>query len=183
MGDRRVPLGVARGARIAGKEVVAMKIATGWIIAVALAAIVASAALGATPKKSIAFNASYSGTAAVNVTDNVADIQANGSGSGTLLGAGNVTGIGKGDASQQPCVPFNGPGTLNGAGGKLGFTVLSGSSGCGDDAGQVFSISGKAKVTSATGKLKKATGTLRFTGVYDRGAGTFSVKFKGTLSQ
>jgi hypothetical protein len=160
-----------------------MKIAAGWIFAVVLAAVVASAALGVTPKKSIAFSASYAGSATVNVTDNVADIQANGTGSGTLLGAGKVTGVGKGDASQQPCVPFNGPGTLSGSGGKLVFTVLSGSSGCGDEAGQVFSVSGKAKVTNATGKLKKATGTLKFTGVYDRGAGTFSVRFKGTLTQ
>jgi hypothetical protein len=160
-----------------------MKIATASIIAVALAAVLASAALGATPKKTIAFNGSYSGTAAANVTDNIAAIQANGTGSGTLLGAGTVTGVGNGDTSQQPCVPFNGPGTLSGVGGKLVFAVLPGSTGCGDEAGQVFSVSGKAKVTNATGKLKKATGTLKFTGVYDRGAGTFSVKFKGTLTQ
>ena len=37
-------------------------------------------------------------------------------------------------------------------------------------------------MTNATGKLKKATGTLKFTGVYDRGAGTFTVKFKGNLT-
>ena len=75
------------------------------------------------------------------------------------------------------------PGTIVGPGGKIAFTVVSGSKGCGDEQGQVFSLSGLANVTSATGKLAKAKGTLRFTGVYDSGAGTFSVKFKGTLKQ
>ena len=46
------------------------------------------------------------------------------------------------------------------------------SSGCGDEEGNVFSISGKAKVTGGTKLYKKATGTLKLTGVYDRGAGT-----------
>ena len=72
--------------------------------------------------------------------------------------------------SVQPCVPWSGPGTMTGAGGKLNFTVLSGAQGCGDEAGQVFSVVGKAKVTSATGKLAKATGTLKLTGTYDRSA-------------
>jgi len=156
----------------------------GITTALALVALLAavSTAGAVTPKK-IAFTASYSGTAAAQVNDNVADITANGSGTGTLLGASKITGAGKGDASVQPCVPFTGPGTMTGPGGKLGFSVISGSTGCGDEQGQVFSISGKANVTSATGKLKKAKGTLKFTGIYDRNAGTFSVKFKGTLTQ
>jgi len=68
------------------------------------------------------------------------------------------------------------------AGSKLSFTVVPGSQGCGDEQGQVFSVVGKANVTKGTGKLAKAHGLLKFTGVYDRGAGTFTVKFKGTLS-
>src|SRR6266542_5121816 len=100
------------------------------------------------------------------------------SGTGTLVGASKISGAGTGDSSVQPCVPFSGPGSLVGARSKLVFTVISGSQGCGDEAGQVFSVSGKAKVTKGTGKLLKATGTLKFTGIYDRGAGTFSVKFK-----
>ena len=164
-----------------------MKSMTAFILSIAVAsamvAMLASTGAAATPKKTVAFTASYSGTAAVNVTDSLANIQANGTGTGTLLGSGKVSGAGTGDSSVQPCVPFTGPGTLTGTGGKLGFTVLAGSTGCGDEGGQVFSIAGKAKVTSATGKLKKATGTLKFTGTYDRGAGTFTVKFKGTLTQ
>ena len=144
------------------------------------------AALAAGTKK-VVFAATYSGTAVVKVTDNVADIAANGAGKGTVIGAGKVTGVGKGDSSQQPCVPFTGPGTMTGSGKtaktKLTFKVLDGSTGCGDEGGQLFSISGKATVVKGTGTLAKARGTLKFTGVYDRSAGTFTVKFKGKLTQ
>jgi hypothetical protein len=154
------------------------------LLAILVAAFVAGSAFAGTnaTAKKIAFAASYSGTATAKVTDGVADIVANGSGKATLIGSGKITGAGKGDASAQPCVPFTGPGTITGAAGKLAFTVLTGASGCGDEGGHVFSISGKAKVVKGTGKLAKAKGTLKFTGVYDRDAGTFTVKFKGTLT-
>ena len=161
-------------------------------LACILAAAAAVLALGtgaafAAGAKKVAFAAAYSGTAVVKVTDNVADIAANGTGKGSVIGAGKITGVGKGDSSQQPCVPFTGPGTMVGSGKtaktKLTFKVLDGSTGCGDEAGQVFSISGKAMVVKGTGALAKAKGTLKFTGVYDRNAGTFTVKFKGTLTQ
>jgi hypothetical protein len=154
-------------------------IATAFAVA---AVAVATASALATTSKLVPFAAKYSGTAVVQVNDQVADITATGKGTGTLLGTGKIAGTGKGDTSQQPCVPFTGPGSLVGTGGKLLFTVIAGSTGCGDEGGQVFSIVGKAKVTKGTGKLLKAKGTLKFTGVYDRGAGTFSVKFKGTLT-
>lgn len=151
--------------------------------AVAVVALSTSAAL-ASDAKIVVFTASYSGTATVTVTDGVADIRAAGAGKGIPIGAGKIAGVGKGDANQQPCVPFTGPGTMTGTKKtKLTFTVLPGSTGCGDEAGQVFSISGKAKVVKGTGTLAKAKGTLKFTGVYDRGAGTFTVKFKGKLTQ
>lgn len=154
----------------------------GTMLATGAAALaVAGAGNAVTPKK-IAFTATYSGTATVQVTDQVADISASGKGSGTLIGSSSISGKGTGDASQQPCAPFTGPGTMVAGATKLAFTVVSGSQGCGDEQGQVFSLSGKANVTKATGKLAKAKGTLRFTGVYDRGQGTFSVKFKGTLT-
>ena len=44
-------------------------------------------------------------------------------------------------------------------------------------------LSGKAAIVKGTGVLAKIRGTLKFTGVYDRGAGTFTVKFKGKLTQ
>jgi len=150
-----------------------------------LALVVAGGALaaGATSAKVIAFTGKYAGTAVVNRTDDVADISATGTGSGTLIGAGKITGKGTGDTSQQPCVPFGGTGTLTGPGGTIAYKVLTASKGCGDEAGQVFSVVGKASVLKATGKLAKAKGTLKFTGTYDRGAGTFSVKFAGSLTK
>jgi len=157
-------------------------IATVTAAAVAVAAIATSAPAGTS--KLVPFTAQYSGTAVVKVTDNVADITASGTGTGTLLPASKISGHGTGDSSQQPCVPFTGPGSIVAANGtKLFFTVIPGSQGCGDEQGQIFSIVGKAKVARTTGKLLKARGTLKFTGVYDRGAGTFSIKFKGTLTK
>ena len=156
----------------------------GTVLATAAVALaVAGAGNTIIPKKTIPFVGTYTGNATVQVSDQVADISASGKGTGTLIGSSSISGKGTGDASQQPCAPFTGPGTMVGTGGKIAFTVVSGSQGCGDEQGQVFSLSGKANVTSATGKLAKAKGVLRFTGVYDRGAGTFSVKFKGTLTQ
>jgi len=159
------------------------QIGMGLGLAVALAATLLAPAGAATKPKKVPFTATYSGTAVVQVTDQVAAITANGNGKGTMLGTSTITGKGSADASQQPCAPFTGPGTMTAANGtKLAFTVVSGSQGCGDEQGQVFSLSGKANVTSGAGPLKKAKGLLKFTGVYDRGQGTFSVKFTGTLA-
>lgn len=150
-----------------------------------LAAVVAGAALAGTAavtKKSLAFKASFTGTATTQATDNVVAITANGTGTGTKIGAAKITGTGKGDSSQQPCVPFNGTGSMTGPGGTLTFSVNPASRGCGDESGEVFSVSGKVVVLKATGSLKKAKGTLKMTGVYDRSNGAFSVKFTGTLT-
>jgi hypothetical protein len=150
--------------------------ALGAVFAVSLTA--ASVALAA---KSVPFTAKYTGTAVTKSTDDVVDITATGTGTGTLLGAGKITGVGTGDSSQRPCVPFTGTGMMRGAGGTIAFKVIPQASGCGDDSGQLFSISGKATVVKATGKLLKAKGTLKMTGTYDRSSGAFSVKFSGTL--
>jgi hypothetical protein len=156
-----------------------------WVVAGAVVALAltASTALGSSAKV-VVFAASYSGTANVTVNDSIATISATGTGKGTKLGSGKITGNGTGDSSVQPCVPFTGPGAMIGTGkNKLTFKVVTGSTACGDEAGQVFSVSGKALVVKGTGTLAKAKGTLKFTGVYDRGAGTFTVKFKGNLTQ
>ena len=159
-------------------------ITIGWTGAAAALVVAILAPAGSTATvKQVAFTGSYSGTANVQVNGSVANISVNGTGTGTALGAGSISGNGTGDSTQQPCVPFAGPGTMTGPGGKLIFTVPQGAQGCGDEAGQVFAVVGKANVTNGTGKLKKAHGILKFTGTYDRGAGTFSVKFKGILSQ
>jgi hypothetical protein len=149
------------------------------VIAAAVAWVAFAAAAG-TPIK---FLGTYSGTAVTKATDDVVDISATGTGKGTLIGAGKLTGVGKGDSSQRPCVPFNGTGSLSGAGGTLAFKVLPSSTGCGDDAGQLFSITAKAQVLKGTKKLAKVKGVLRITGTYDRSSGAFSVKFSGLLTK
>jgi hypothetical protein len=153
------------------------------LVAAAVAALVAAAAASALPAK-IPFTASYSGQASTKVDGNLATISATGTGKGTLIGAGKLTGGGTGDSSQQPCVPFGGTGKLTGvAGTTISFKVAQTAQGCGDEGGHVFSLKGYATVLKATGKLAKAKGTLKFTGVYDRDGGTFSVKFTGTLTK
>ena len=152
------------------------------IAAVVLAALTATSAFAAATK-AIPFTAKYSGQASTNVTGNTVAILANGTGKGTLIGAGKITGAGSGDSSQQPCVPFGGTGKMTGTGGTISFKLVTGASGCGDEGGHTFSVTGHAVVLKATGKLAKAKGTLKFTGVYSHDDGTFSVKFAGTLRQ
>ena len=152
------------------------------ILALALVAVAVAAASATAVTKPVAFTGKYSGNATTQSTDNNVTITANGTGTGVLLGAGKVTGTGTADSSQRPCVPFTGTGKLSGPGGTLVFKVNPASVGCGDDAGQLFSISGKAAVLKGTGKLVKAKGTLKMTGTYDRSSGAFSVKFTGSLT-
>jgi len=137
--------------------------------------------------KVIPFVATYAGTATVKVTGTTADISAKGAGTAAVIGKGSMAGVGAGNTAgvgaEQPCVPFTGTGAMTGPKGKVLFKVLPGSSGCGDEEGNIFAVSGKAAVTKATGKLLKAKGTLKFTGTYDKGAGTFSVKFSGQLKK
>ena len=145
-----------------------LRMTSAGLVAVAVVAVGAAAATAATHVKVIAFTATYSGQATTQQSDTTVAITANGTG----------------DSSQQPCVPFTGPGKMTGvAGTTLSFKVATGAKGCGDEAGQVFSVVGYATVTNATGKLKKAKGTLKFTGSYDRSSGDFSVKFTGKLKQ
>ena len=162
-----------------------MKDRTATIVAAFGAALLLAAGALASPTRdaaTIAFTGKYAGTAVTKVTDNVVAISATGTGKGTIIGSGKLTGSGTGDASQQPCVPFGGLGKLTGvAATTIVFKVVSTSKGCGDEEGQMFSLSGKAVVVKATGKLARAKGTLKFTGLYNRAAGTFSVKFTGSL--
>lgn len=152
---------------------------------VSLAALVAGVAIAsaATSVKIITFSAAYKGTATVKVTGEVADIAAKGAGTGAAIGAGTVTGVGTGEAKQQACNTWGGTGLLKGTKGTIAFKMLPGAQGCGDEDGNLFSITGYAQVTKATGKLAKAKGKLKVTGTFDRGAGTFTAKFTGKLKK
>ena len=98
-----------------------------------IAVLVGSAmAIGAASVKTVPFTAKYSGNATVKVTGNVADISATGTGTGVPIGAWKLTGIGTGDTSQQPCVPWGGTGLMKGTKGTVAFKILPGSQGCGD---------------------------------------------------
>lgn len=153
------------------------------ILAVALLTLViASAAATAVKPKPIVFLGKYAGTATTQAADNIVTITATGTGAGTKIGSGKITGKGTGDSSVQPCVPFTGTGVITGAKGTLTFKVNPGSSGCGDEAGQLFSVSGKATVLKGTGLLAKRKGILRMTGTFDRSSGAFTVKFTGSLA-
>lgn len=160
-----------------------MKKISSTVVALVAATVVTGAALaGTTAHKPIAFAASFSGNATTQSSDNVVTINANGTGAGTGLGAAKIAGLGTGDSSKQPCVPFTGTGKMTGASGTLSFKVTPGSSGCGDEQGQTFSVSGHAVVLKGTGKkLAGAKGTLKMTGTYDRSSGAFSVKFTGKI--
>jgi hypothetical protein len=154
------------------------------LVTLAVAALASAAAAAALPTTSVPFTAKYSGQASTKVDGDVATISATGTGIGTLIGKGKLTGSGTGDSSQQPCIPFGGLGKLTGvASTTVTFKVTSTSQSCGDEGGHVFSLKGTATVLKATGKLARAKGTLRFTGIYDRDGGTFSVKFTGTLKK
>jgi plastocyanin len=163
---------------------------TGGIVgAIVASLVVAAAATAGTTRTSgsagtIAFTAAYAGKATVTVTDAVANISASGPGTATVIGASTVSGTGVGNTAVQPCVPFTGTGTITAKSGgtTLRFSVQPGSQGCGDESGSVFSIVGRAKVTGGTGSMAEATGTLKLTGTYNRGAGTFSIKLKGNLT-
>ena len=154
-----------------------------------VAAVSAGSALAGTTAstKIIPFTASYAGAAVVTVTDQVADISTTGNGKGLPIGVSKITGKGTGDAAARPCVPFAGTGSIVGLkglmkGAKINFKMAVGSQGCGDEAGEVFSVTGRAIVTGGLGAFRKAKGTLKLTGIYDRNKGTFAVKFAGKLT-
>ena len=155
-----------------------------FVAAVALAAVVAGTAYGAAQTK-VNFTGSYKGTVAEKVDGSTVTAKATGTGTGTAIGKGGLAGsVTATTSSDQPCAPFNGPGTLSGSKGKLKVTVATGSRGCAasQEEKDSISIAGTVKVNGGTLKFKKAKGTLRFTGHYDRASGAFNVKLTGSLT-
>ena len=151
------------------------------LVAVAVAALASAVVASALPVKSVPFSAKYAGQASTKVDGTTATIAATGTGLATLIGKGSLTGAGTGDSSAQPCVPFGGVGSMKGLKGTITYKLTSGASGCGDEGGHVFTVSGHATVLKATGALAK--GILKFTGLYNHDDGSFSVKFTGTLTK
>jgi hypothetical protein len=155
------------------------------ILALVVALVAAATAGAATGKKPILvpFTGTYAGQASTQVNGTTATISATGTGKGTLIGAGSITGQGTGDTSQQPCIPFGGTGTIKGAAGTIAFKLLPGASSCGDEGGHNFAIVAHLTVLKATGKLAKAKGTLKITGAYSHDDGSFTIKVFGKLTK
>ena len=83
----------------------------------------------------------------------------------------------------QPCVPFTGPGTITGTGGKLSFKVIPARSGCGDEAGQLFSVVRQGEGHERDRQAHEGEGDPQDHRRLRPRSGTFTVKFKGTLTQ
>jgi hypothetical protein len=150
---------------------------------VAVAALAASAFAGtASSTKIVQFEAVYAGAANVVVADGSSTISANGTGKGALIGPGKITGKGTGSADESaPCQTFNGTGTMIGTKGKINFK-MTGAQACSDSEGNLFSITGRAAVTSGTLAFKKAKGSLKVTGSFSKSGKNFTIKVKGPLS-
>jgi hypothetical protein len=147
----------------------------------AVGAIVAGTALA----HATAFNASYKGTVTEKVNGQTVTATVRGTGVGTPVGKSTIYGVVVAVTTpDSPCAPFRGPGTISGKSGKLKVTVVPTSRGCAasEEDRNNISVAGSAKVVGGTGKYRRARGTLRFTGHYDRGSGAFSVKLKGPLT-
>ena len=117
-------------------------IRTAAVALVALVSLLLGSAIanGAAGVKIVNFSAKYNGTATVKVTGEVVDsIAAKGTGTGVPIGKGTITGLGKGEAKQQPCNNWGGTGVLKGTKGTITFKMLP-APGCGDEEGNFFSI-------------------------------------------
>lgn len=151
------------------------------VAAVALVAVTAGTALAA---HTAAFKGSYAGKVTEKVDGQNVTALASGTGSGSLLGKGKLSGTVAATTANPPCSPLSGPGTLSGPKGKLKLKLVSPSRGCAasEEDQDSISFSGTAKVTGGTLAFRKARGTLRFSGHYNRKSGAFNVKLTGSLT-
>jgi hypothetical protein len=153
-------------------------------VAIALA-VAAGTAFAAAPKpKTVTFKGTYTGQVTEKVDgSNVTGVTA-GTGTGTVVGKGKLTGNVTGTTANPPCSPLAGAGLITGPKGNLKVTLLSDSRGCGASADDQNSItvSGTAKVAGGTGLFKKAKGSIHFSGSYDRSGGAFTVKLTGKFT-
>ncbi len=161
-------------------------IVTAAVAAVAAATLAAAAAPGGTAvnSKTVRFTGSYSGRAVVRVSGSTADILASATGKGSPVGTSKFSGKGIG-RNAEPCPTFVGNGVLTAADkSSLNFVILPGAKSCPGAAPNesLNQVTGQATFKGGTGKYKKARGSFKFTGIYDRGKGTFTVKFAGKLT-
>jgi hypothetical protein len=154
-------------------------------MAIGFTALVAGTAVAAAPKpKTVAFKGSYAGQVTEKVDGANVSALTNGTGTGTVIGKGKLTGTVTATTSNPPCSPLAGSGTIAGAKGKLKVTVLSTSHGCAaSEQDQTnITVSGTVKVTGGTLLFRKAKGSIHFSGAYDRKTGAFNIKLTGKLT-
>ena len=128
----------------------------------------------------IAFSGKYSGHASVTINGSSVTISSvKGTGTGTdgttKLAGANGTGTTSGT-----CAFFSGPARLSGTGGSISLAVKSSSSACGS--GTQIAVKGSATAKGTSGKFKKANGTVKFTGTYNKTTGNFTVTISGSLT-
>ncbi len=153
--------------------------------AIGLAALAASTALAAAPKpKTVAFKGSYAGQVTEKVDGSNVTALTSGTGTGTVIGKGALTGTVTATTANPPCSPIAGLGTIAGPKGKLKVTVLPTSHGCAaSETDQThITVSGTVKVTGGTLLFRKARGSIHFSGAYDRTSGAFNIKLTGKLT-
>ena len=173
-------------------------IPSGAVTANAPASSVRTAAVSHVIKK-VKFVGTYRGTlgllmvgAAGGTATTVKVTSVKGTGTGTLLGRGTVSGIGSAPAGSQTD-PITGNGILLGGGSKLMLTVVTSKSfgtAAAASTPTSVSVSGVAKVTSGTGKYKGVSGNLTFKGSFNvksNNAGSnesdaFTATLSGTLT-
>jgi hypothetical protein len=145
-----------------------------------VAALLAASTLAA---RSPAFTAKYSGKVTEKVSGQTVNAAVKGTGTGNLVGKSTISGAVVATTSDSPCAPFFGPGAITGPKGVLKLKVTPASKGCAaaEDDRDNISVAGTATVLGGTKTFKKAKGTLRFTGHYDRSSGAFNVKLTGSV--
>ena len=150
-----------------------------------VAAVVGGSSLAATvaSSKTSPFSATYAGRAIVRATSDIAaDINVTGAGKGSVVGVSKITGVGKG-FSGEPCATFSGTGTITSKQGRINWTLSPGAKSCPSaDNADLSAITASAKVTGGTAAFKKARGSFKITGTYDRGTGRFTSTLKGVIS-
>jgi hypothetical protein len=145
--------------------------------------------------KKVAFKGSYSGsltfllTSVASTSTSASVTSVTGKGTSTDLGSTSFSGIGNVPATAASAgFHFTGAGKLAGPGGTLNLKILSqNSSGAApENAAGIVTLSGTATVVSGTGKLKGATGSLKFSGSFavsnDGVSGSQSPAFTSKLS-
>jgi hypothetical protein len=145
--------------------------------------------------RKVAFKGSYSGsltfllTSVASTSTSASVTSVTGKGTSTDLGSTSFSGTGNVPATAASAgFHFTGLGKLAGPGGTLNLRILSqNSSGAApENAAGTVSLTGTATVVSGTGKLKGATGSLKFSGSFavanDGVSGSQSPAFTSKLS-